>query len=95
MMHHFRFITPLLSVDEDELTPLHYYDSAIQLARNSRSEPTEEEFEIGILVAEEIKQRCDIVFLHSSRLTCSYSLNECLDAMNEDSSGKSTGTAGT
>lgn len=54
MLHHFRFILPLLTSDDDELTPLHYYDSAIQLARNSASEPSEQEFEIGIGAANEI-----------------------------------------
>ncbi|KAL0580293.1 hypothetical protein V5O48_001710 [Marasmius crinis-equi] len=56
MLHHFRFIIPLLTTDEDELTPLHYYDSAIQLARNSYREPTEREFELGMEMADNIKR---------------------------------------
>jgi len=54
MLHHFRFILPLLPVDEDGLTPLHYYDSAIQLTRNSDVEPAEHEFEMGMVHANEI-----------------------------------------
>ena len=56
MLHHFRFILPLLPKDEDGLTPLHYYDSAIQLARTSNREPTEGEFLIGLQAANEIKR---------------------------------------
>ncbi|KAF9068036.1 hypothetical protein BDP27DRAFT_1225015 [Rhodocollybia butyracea] len=59
MMHHFRFIIPLLPLNEDELTPLHYYDSVIQLARISHREPTEDEFELGIESAENIIQVLD------------------------------------
>ncbi|KAG7099399.1 hypothetical protein E1B28_001252 [Marasmius oreades] len=55
MLHHFRFILPLLTADEDELTPLHYYDSAIQLARNSHREPTEKVFELGMEMADVIR----------------------------------------
>ncbi|KAG6901851.1 hypothetical protein C0995_007237 [Termitomyces sp. Mi166 len=55
MLHHFRFILPLLPVDSDGLTPLHYYDSAVQLARNGGAGALgEQEFEIGIGAAEEI-----------------------------------------
>ncbi len=54
MIHHFRFIQPLLPKDKDGLTPLHYYDSAIQLARHASNEPTEAEFEIGMRAANEI-----------------------------------------
>ena len=54
MLHHFRFILPLLPVDEDGLTPLHYYDSAIQLARYSNAELSEHEFEMGMKPANEI-----------------------------------------
>ncbi|CAK5264762.1 unnamed protein product [Mycena citricolor] len=56
MLHHFRFILPLLNSDEEEFTPLHYYDSAIQLARYSAEEPTEEEFVLGFQSAAEIKR---------------------------------------
>lgn len=57
MIHHFRFLIPLLPKDDDGLSPLHYYDSAIQIARNSMRELREEEFEIGMLNAEKI-ERC-------------------------------------
>ncbi|KAI0639330.1 hypothetical protein C8Q77DRAFT_53763 [Trametes polyzona] len=70
MMHHFRFILPLLSKDEDGLTPLHYYDSAIQLARHATREPTEQEFIIGIRAARDIEAI----------------LNECYLEMREGSS---------
>ncbi|KAG7450331.1 uncharacterized protein BT62DRAFT_505916 [Guyanagaster necrorhizus] len=55
MIHHFRFIVPLL----DDQVVLRVYDSAIQLARNSEREPTEEEFEVGWEAAEEIRQTLD------------------------------------
>ncbi|KAG6813083.1 hypothetical protein H0H92_014142 [Tricholoma furcatifolium] len=55
MLHHFRFIVPLLPVDEDGLTPLHYYDAAIQLARNGGNGALgEQEFEVGLKAAEDI-----------------------------------------
>lgn len=54
MLHHFRFILPLLPLDEDGLTPLHYYDSAIHLARISSSELSENEFELGMTAASDI-----------------------------------------
>ncbi|KAH0590519.1 hypothetical protein H2248_000666 [Termitomyces sp. 'cryptogamus'] len=55
MLHHFRFILPLLPVDEDGLTPLHYYDSAVQLARNGGTGALgEQEFEIGMRAADGI-----------------------------------------
>jgi hypothetical protein len=56
MLHHFRFLLPLLKKDEDGMTPLHYYDSAIQLARNSAAELTEEEFEVSMSAAHEIEK---------------------------------------
>jgi hypothetical protein len=61
MLHHFRFLLPLLPKDEDGMTPLHYYDSAIQLARNSATPLTEEEFEAGMEAAYQIDQR--LVFI--------------------------------
>ncbi|KAG6911826.1 hypothetical protein DXG01_000073 [Tephrocybe rancida] len=71
MLHHFRFILPLLPLDEDGLTPLHYFDASVQLARNGGSGALgEQEFEIGIGAAEEI-------------LRC---LNECRLEMMESSS---------
>ena len=57
MLLHFRFLVPLLTKDEDGLTPLHYYDSAIQLARNAAKELTEEEFEAGIKAARDIQEQ--------------------------------------
>ncbi|KAJ7130071.1 hypothetical protein C8R43DRAFT_670160 [Mycena crocata] len=69
MLHHFRFILPLLNAEDEEFTPLHYYDSAIQLARNSAEEPTEEEFVLGMQAAEEIKKSlndCRLEALESS-----------------------------
>ncbi|KZT21642.1 hypothetical protein NEOLEDRAFT_1120771 [Neolentinus lepideus HHB14362 ss-1] len=56
MLHHFRFVIPLLPKDDDGLTPMHYYDSVIQLARNSCKEPTEGEYEMGWKAAGEIKR---------------------------------------
>jgi hypothetical protein len=47
---------PLLPTDEIGRSPLHYYDSAIQLAREVDREPTEEEFKVGIAAAFEIKR---------------------------------------
>ncbi|CAL1695991.1 unnamed protein product [Somion occarium] len=48
MLHHFRWLSPLLEKDEDGITPLHYYDSVIQLARHASREPTEEEFIVDV-----------------------------------------------
>jgi hypothetical protein len=58
MLHHFRFIQPLLTSGDDGLSSLHYYDSAIQLARTSRRELTEDEFELGMEAAEDISKSC-------------------------------------
>lgn len=55
MLHHYRFIAPLMPTDDEGRSPLHYYDSAIQLARQADREPTEREFEVGVAAAEEIK----------------------------------------
>ncbi|KAI0067714.1 hypothetical protein BV25DRAFT_1819120 [Artomyces pyxidatus] len=55
MLHHHRFIAPLMPKDDDGLSPLHYYDSAIQLARHFDREPTEREYDIGITAANQIK----------------------------------------
>ena len=55
MVHHFRFILTLLGKDEDGLTPLHYYDSAIQLVRRASREPTEQEYMVGMRAAREIQ----------------------------------------
>jgi len=56
MSRHYRFIAPLMPTDEVGLSPLHYYDSAVQLARQADREPTEREFEVGIAAADEIKR---------------------------------------
>lgn len=56
MLQHFRFLNPLLPKDEDGISPLHYYDSAIQLARNSACALTEEEFEVGLNAAYQIEK---------------------------------------
>jgi hypothetical protein len=56
MLHHFRFIIPLLSQDGDGFTPLHYYDSGIQLARNTGDEPTNAEYVQCLRAASEIKK---------------------------------------
>ncbi|KAI9062996.1 hypothetical protein FKP32DRAFT_1676886 [Trametes sanguinea] len=70
MLHHFRFILPLLNRDELGLTPLHYYDSAIQLARHASREPTEQEYVVGMRAAKDIEAI----------------LNECYLEMREGSS---------
>jgi hypothetical protein len=69
MIHHFRFILPLLPQDEDGISLLHYYDSAIQLARNSTKEPTEMEFHIAMESAAGIKKilyECRLEMLEGS-----------------------------
>jgi hypothetical protein len=58
MLHHYRFIAPLVPTDDEGLSPLHYYDSAIQLARQAGREPTERELEVGVAAADEIKKMC-------------------------------------
>jgi len=57
MLHHFRFLHPLLPKDEFGLTPLHYYDSAVQMARNGGKEMSEAEFEVGMGAASQIERR--------------------------------------
>ncbi|KAI0053288.1 hypothetical protein FA95DRAFT_1586048 [Auriscalpium vulgare] len=56
MLHHLRFVAPLIPKDEDGISPLHYYDSAIQMARHAEHEPKEREYEIGIGAADQIKK---------------------------------------
>lgn len=56
MLHHFRFILPLLPRDEDGLTSLHYYDSAVQLVRHASREPSEAEYILGITAANDLKK---------------------------------------
>ncbi|PPQ89592.1 hypothetical protein CVT25_012337 [Psilocybe cyanescens] len=72
MLHHFRFLNPLLPKDEDGMTPLHYYDSAIQLARHSSRELTEDEFETGMNAAYQIEKclnECRLEMLESDSAT--------------------------
>ncbi|KAI0082078.1 hypothetical protein K474DRAFT_1703097 [Panus rudis PR-1116 ss-1] len=69
MLHHFRWILPLLEKDDNGLTPLHYYDSAIQLVRHASREPTEVEFEIGMRAATDILRtlnECRLEMLEST-----------------------------
>ncbi len=59
---------PLLPKDQDGLTPLHYYDSAVQVARNYTSgkegkEMTEQEFEVGMNAAEGIEKWSVYIFV--------------------------------
>lgn len=56
MLHHFRFLLPLLPRDQDGLSPLHYYDSVIQLVRHASREPTEAEFTLGLDAATQMKR---------------------------------------
>ena len=92
MLHHFRFIIPLLGKDEDGLTPLHYYDSAIQLVRHMSKEPTEQEYIIGMRAAKEIETTYVLTgrpTLCAPVLTASCvcrSLHECYMEMREGSS---------
>ncbi|KAH7915362.1 hypothetical protein BJ138DRAFT_1176607 [Hygrophoropsis aurantiaca] len=76
MLHHFRFISPLLPKGEGGISLLHIYDSAIQLARLSDKEPTEEEFEVGMSAANEICRilnECRLEMLEESRTQCDLS----------------------
>lgn len=52
------------------MTPLHYYDSAIQLARNSGMPLTEEEFEAGMEAAYQIDQRLVFSLFAQFRKSC-------------------------
>jgi hypothetical protein len=45
-----------MPTDDEGRSPLHYYDSAVQLARQAEREPTEREFEVGVAAADEIKK---------------------------------------
>ncbi|KIK47359.1 hypothetical protein CY34DRAFT_799530 [Suillus luteus UH-Slu-Lm8-n1] len=71
MLHHFRFLLPLLPKDEEGLSELHYYDSAIQLVRTVDREPTEEEYQRGMDAAASILQmlrECRSEMLEESRM---------------------------
>ena len=52
------FLTPLLACDDDGMSALHYFDAAVQLARNAARELTEAEFAEGMAAAEQITQWC-------------------------------------
>ena len=67
MLHHFRFLLPLLPRDPDGLSPLHYYDSVIQLVRHASREPSEAEFALGMDAAREIK-RMYVIHRSTARL---------------------------
>ena len=73
------------------MTPLHYFDSAIQLARNSARELTEEEFEVGMNAANQIEKRLRSYYIHLNMGSCFFvcltrSLNECrLEMLEPDS----------
>jgi len=58
---------PLLEKDDDDLTALHYYDSAIQLARVSSRPPTETEYEMGMEAAGQIQEMCVFEHLNVAR----------------------------
>ena len=64
LIHHFRHVLPLVPTTDDGTSLMHYYDSAIQLARNSSKELTEDEFEIGMDAAISIKKRCVHIRIH-------------------------------
>ncbi|KAG1783759.1 hypothetical protein EV702DRAFT_14207 [Suillus placidus] len=71
MLHHFRFLLPLLPKDEEGLSELHYYDSAIQLVRTVDREPTEEEYQRGMDAVASILQmlrECRLEMLEDSRM---------------------------
>ncbi|KAG2350564.1 hypothetical protein BDR05DRAFT_954663 [Suillus weaverae] len=71
MLHHFRFLLPLLPKDEEGLSELHYYDSAIQLVRTVDREPTEEEYQRGMDAVASILQmlrECRLEMLEDSRV---------------------------
>lgn len=72
MQHHFRFIAPLL---QGEVLAL--WDSAIQMARLSEREMTEEEFVTGCEAAEEIRAT-SVAFLppRIHRINFDYRLEE-------------------
>ncbi|ETW87441.1 hypothetical protein HETIRDRAFT_307361 [Heterobasidion irregulare TC 32-1] len=62
-------LAPLIPKDEDGLSPLHYCDSAVQMARYAAREPTQREFEIGINAALQIKkilEECRLEMLEGS-----------------------------
>jgi hypothetical protein len=56
MLWHLRTVLALFPRDSLGLTVVHYYDSAIQLARYSTIEPTEEEFRLGMDAALAVKK---------------------------------------
>lgn len=58
MLHQFRFLVPLLPQSELQLSPLHFYDSIIEIARYSASEPSEAEFLQGMDSFSRIRHWC-------------------------------------
>ncbi|KAI0321701.1 hypothetical protein OF83DRAFT_1236985 [Amylostereum chailletii] len=83
MLHHFRFIAPLIPKDNEGLSSLHYYDSAIQLARYSDREPSEREFQIGMAAAMHIKRilyECRLEMLEGSRTDVDRPIPQTVDA---------------
>ena len=84
--HHYRFIAPLMPKDDEGRSPLHYYDSAVQLARQAEREPTEREFEVGITAADEIKKMyvrnifCLFLWTAHTRQVCPRPERKCLRA---------------
>lgn len=86
MLHHLRTIVRLFTRDELGLTVVHYYDSAIQLARFSTKEPTEDEFRMGMDAAQAIKKLYVTSRLFAYlNLTSQHRLYECQLEMTEDS----------
>lgn len=87
MLHHFRFLLPLLPKDEDGLSELHYYDSAIQLARTVDREPTEEEYQRGMDAVASILQMCvsSQCLFRNVVLTIANRLWECRSEMLQES----------
>ncbi|KJA26165.1 hypothetical protein HYPSUDRAFT_181803 [Hypholoma sublateritium FD-334 SS-4] len=72
MLHHFRFLTPLLARDADGMSALHYFDAAVQVARYAARELTEAEFAEGMAAAEQITQclnECRLEMLESDSMT--------------------------
>jgi hypothetical protein len=54
VVHHLRTIISLFPRDELGLTVVHYYDSAIQLARFATTDISEDEFRMGMDAADAI-----------------------------------------
>lgn len=92
MLHHFRFLKPLLARDVDGMSALHYFDAAVQVARNAAREMTEAEFAEGMAAAEQITQWyvalswAPVRVVGQRLIVASRSLNECrLEMLESDS----------